>query len=269
VTGNPFVGVLSSLLRHRALAAEMTAREIRLKFRSSAVGVAWSLLHPLLLLAVFAFVFGSVLQVKWSTAGSTTDFALVLFAGLLVYNLFAECLLRAPGMIVSRATLVKKVAFPLEILAWVQVGHALFGFVAGTAVLLLFQLLVRGAIPATALLLPVVIVPVVLAGLAVGWLFGALSVFVRDFEHVVGPLSMALLFLTPVFFDLSIVPEPFRAWFYANPLTFAVDQARAILLEARWPDPLGLAVGTAIAYLAATAALAFFNRARSEFADAL
>lgn len=269
MTDNPFIGVVSSLLRHRPLVVEMTIREIQLRFRSSVAGVAWSLLQPLLMLLVFAFVFGTVLNVRWTRAETTTEFALVLFAGLLVFNLFAECLQRAPAMIVSRASLVKKMAFPLEILAWVQVGHALFAFAAGTIVLLLFELLFRGSIPPTVLLLPVVIVPVVLAGLAAGWLFGAVTVFVRDFEQAVPPLSMALLFLTPVFFDLSIVPEAVRPWFYANPLTFAVDQGRAVLLDGRWPDPLGLLVGTLVAYLAAVAALAFFCRARDEFADAL
>lgn len=269
MSGNPFVGVVTSLLRHRALVVEMTVREIQLRFRSSAVGVAWSLLQPLLMLIVFAFVFGMVLKVRWSRAETTTEFALVLFAGLLVFNLFADCLQRAPAMIVSRPALVKKVAFPLEILAWVQVGHALFSFAAGAIVLFVFELLFRGFIPPTVVLLPLVIVPVVLAGLAAGWLVGAVTVFVRDFEQVVAPLSMALLFLTPVFFDLDIVPPEFRPWFYANPLTFAVDQARAILLDGRWPDPTGLLVGTLVTYLAAAAAFAFFNRARDEFADAL
>lgn len=262
-------GVLSSFVRHRALIVEMVTREIQLRFRTSVVGVLWSLLHPLLLLLVFAFVFGKVLQVRWSRAETTAEFALVLFAGLLVFNLFAECLQRAPGMIVSRVSLVKKIAFPLEILAWVQVGHALFTFAAGTLVLLVFEWTLRGHVPWTVVWLPLVVVPVVLAGLAVGWLFGALCVFVRDIEQLVGPVSMALLFLTPIFFDLAIVPEPYRAWFYANPLTFAVEQARAVLIDGHGPDLPALAAGTLIAYGCAAAALAFFRRARDEFADAL
>jgi lipopolysaccharide transport system permease protein len=265
----PLAAVVTSLLRHRALVVEMTLREIQLRFRTSAVGVAWALLQPLAMLAIFAFVFGAILKVKWSNAGSTTEFALVLFAGLLVFNLFAECLQQAPTLIVSRSTLVKRVAFPLEVLPWVQVGHALFAFATGTVVLLAFALLVRRSIPPTVILLPLVILPVVLAGLAAGWLLGALGVFVRDLQQIVAPLSMALLFLTPVFFDLSIVPETFRPWFYANPLTFAVEQSRAILLDGQLPDFAGLAIGTLVSWLAAAASLALFRRAREEFADAL
>lgn len=269
VSANPLAGVMSSFLRHRPLVVEMVLREISLRFRTSTLGLAWSVLHPLLLLAVFTFVFGAVLKVRWAAAVSTAEFSLVLFAGLIVYNLFAECLVRAPGMIVSRASLVKKTAFPLEVLAWVQVGHALFSLATATVVLLAFEVALRGAIPWTALLLPAVLLPVVFAALAAGWLVGALAVFVRDFEQVVAPLSTALLFLTPVFFDLGTVPEGWRTLFYANPLTFAVEQARAVLLDGRAPDFAGLAIGTLIAYLAAAASLAFFERARGEFADAL
>ena len=269
VAASSLTGVFTTFSRHRPLIIEMTSREIKLRFRTSAMGVLWSLLQPLAMLAIFAFVFGAILKVRWANAATTTEFALVLFAGLLVFNLFNECLTAAPGLVVSRSSLVRQHGFPLEILPWVQLGHALFGFVAGALVLFAFELAVRRSIPATALMFPLVIVPVALAGLAAGWLLGALGVFVRDVQQVVAPLSMALLFLTPVFFDLSIVPDAYRPWFYANPLTFAVEQGRAVLLEGRMPDFAGLLIGTGIAWLAAAASLASFRRARDEFADAL
>ena len=261
--------VIGTLLRHRAIVAEMTWREVRNRVRGSIGGLLWSLLQPLLMLVIFAFVFGTILKVKWASAETPTEFALALFAGLLIFNLFAECLQRAPGLVVSRPNLVKKIVFPVEIIAWVHVGQALFAFAIGAIVLLIGEFFARGFIPWTVFLLPIVVLPVVFAGLAVSWLLGAITVFVRDIEQVVAPLSMALLFLTPVFFDLSLVPERYRGWFLANPLTAAVEQGRAVLLDGVVPDFATLAVGTVVAYIFAALSLAFFRRARGEFADVL
>jgi lipopolysaccharide transport system permease protein len=261
--------VITTLWQHHALVGEMIWRELQNRVRGSIGGLLWPVLQPLVMLLIFAFVFGTILKVRWTRAESTAEFALTLFAGLLVFNLFAECLQRAPTLVLSRPNLVKKIVFPVEILSWVHVGQAFITFSIGAIILVLFQLFVRGTVPWTACLVPLVVLPVIFVGLGVGWLLGALTVFVRDVEQIVAPLSMALLFLTPVFFDLSLVPDAYRGWFLANPLTAAVEQTRAVLLDGVVPSTAMLAAGTAIAYGFAAMSLAFFRRARPEFADVM
>lgn len=261
--------VFTTLTRHWHLVTEMARREIMIQLKGSFGGIVWPLLQPVLLLAVFAFVFGEIMRVKWARAGGTQDFVLLLFTGLIVFNLFGECLQRAPGLLVSRPNLVKKVVFPLESLAWVHVLQALFTFALSLLVLLGFALVVRGGLAWTIVFVPLVIVPVVLAGLGVSWLVGAAAVFVRDIAQVVGPLVTALLFLSPVFFDLSAVPEGFRTLFSLNPLSPSIEQMRTVILDGRPPDPVQLCIGILVSFCFAWLSLWFFRRAREDFADAL
>jgi lipopolysaccharide transport system permease protein len=263
------LSVLAPLVHHRLLVVEMTRREILIKTRGSVGGVLWSLLQPLLLLSIFALVFGEILRTKWAAAGDTRGFVLFLFSGLIVFNLFGDSLQSAPGLLLNRPNLVKKVVFPLETLAWVHVLQALWTFALSLVVLLGFLLVLRGGVPWTAIFVPVVVLPVVLASLAVSWFVGALAVFVRDVAQVVGPLVTALLFLSPVFFDLNAVPERFRPLFAVNPLSPSIEQMRAILLDGRPPDATQLAVGIAVSFCLAWGALWFFCRAREDVADAL
>lgn len=262
-------GAVWTAVAHRELISRLVVREVAARYRGSVMGLLWSLLQPLAMLAVFTTVFGVVLKAKWAGTGSNAEFALVLFSGLLVFGLFSECLVKAPASITQRANLVKKVVFPLEVLAWVNVGSALFSFAVAFLVWACFYVILHGSLHVTLFYLPVVILPVLFVGAAVGWLLGALGVFWRDLDQLVGPLSMAVLFLSPVFFSLTSVPPEYQGWFLANPMTFVIEQARAVMLRGERPDWSGLAIASAATYLLAVAALAFFRRARQDFADAL
>ena len=262
-------GVLTTLVRHRSLVFRLIKHDIAARYRGSVMGVFWALLQPLAMLVVFTLVFGTVLKAKWAGTGGNLDFALVLFAGLLVFGVFSECLGKAPSLVTQRTNLVKKVVFPLEVLAWVSVGVASFNFAVGLAVWIAFYLALNASLHWTILFLPLVILPIIFVGVAVGWLLGALGVFLRDLEQAVAPISMAILFLSPVFFDLASVPPEFRQWFLLNPMTFAIEQARLVMLGGRLPDVTGLCIATLATYALAAAALKFFFRARGEFADAV
>lgn len=259
----------SVLVRHAALIAALAQRDVESRYRGSLGGSLWILVTPLLLLGVYATVFGVILQAKWARTESTAEFALVLYAGLLMFGVLQDCLSRAPTSISSQPNLVRKVVFPLEVLAWVNLLSALVTFGSGLAIWIVFCLVVKGALMPTMLALPLVVLPVVLLGLGVGWLLGALGVYVRDLQQAVGPISMALLFITPIFYDLSIVPAEYQWLFALNPLTFVIAQARAMMLEGQWPDVSGLFVAIAATYAFAWIALAFFHRARADFSDAL
>lgn len=259
------------LWSHRRLVRQFVRREVQARYRGSVLGLLWTFLHPLLLLAIYTFVFGLVFRVRWPqfATGRLSDFALVLFCGLLVLNLFAECLTRAPGLVLSQPGFVKKVVFPLEVLPVVALGSALFNAVVGLLVLLLSNLGLNGRLPWTVLLVPLVLLPVILLTLGLTWTLASLGVFLRDLPHIVGLMLQVLTFLTPIFYPVEALPEWARPVILANPLTPAVDDLRRVALWGRLPDWPRLAVSLAAGAAMAAAGYAWFARTRRAFADVL
>lgn len=224
------------------------------------------------MLAVYTFVFGSVFQARWAGAredASMAEFAIILFAGLVVFQLFAEVVTRAPGLVVSNISYVKKVVFPLEILAPVALGSALFHFAVSLLVLFGFVLLVYGAIPLTALWLPLVLAPFCVLLLGLAWLLGALGVYLRDINQVLGTLVTAMMFLSPIFFPLSSLPEWIRPWVALNPISLPVEQLRSALIFGVAPEPGPLLVYSLVALAVAALGYSFFQTTRRGFADVL
>lgn len=264
------VAMVRSLVGNRMLIYQLAKREVISRYRGSLMGLAWSFFNPLLMLAVYTFVFSVVFNARWG--GDTThrgDFAIILFAGILVHGIFAECVNRAPGLIIGNASYVKRVVFPLDTLPWVAMGAALFHASVSLAVLLLAQVLIRGVLPATALLFPLVVFPLVLFTMGLAWLLAALGVFVRDIGQVTSIFSTALLFLAPVFYPVQALPEGIRRWIYLNPLTFIIEQAREVLIWGRMPDLAGLGAYALFAAVVAWLGYACFNKMRRGFADVI
>lgn len=263
--------VPSSLWQHAGLILQLTRRDIATRYRGSLLGLFWSLATPLLTLALYTFLFGIVFRTRWNTAApeGRMEFALILFVGLIVHGFLAECLTRAPSLVLQYANLVKRVVFPIEILAWSLGGTALFN--AGVAFLVwALAATLAGQPPGwTALWLPLVLVPLVLLALGVAWFLAALGVYLRDINHVIGLLTMVLLFLSPIFYRLDAVPPEFQALIRLNPLTFIVEQARGVLVWHQPPDLPRLALATAAGFGAAGLGLLGFQRMRRGFADVL
>jgi lipopolysaccharide transport system permease protein len=198
-----------------------------------------------------------------------TDFALILFVGMIVHGLFAEVLNRAPGLVVANANYVRRVVFPLEILVPVSVLSALVHTGISVVVLLVALLALKGTLHPTALLLPLVLLPLLVLTLGLGWALASLGVFIRDVGHAVVILTTVMLFLSPMFYPVDAVPETFRPWIRANPLTLIMEQSREVLIWGRLPD-----FGALAAYLAAALAIAvggfwWFQRTRTGFPDVL
>lgn len=221
------------MLAHRSLIAQLVRREIQARYVGSVLGVAWSLLTPLLMLAIYTFVFGVVLQSKWTPppsavaplieAKDTADFAIILFVGLIVFSIFSDVISRAPTLIVANASYVKRAAFPLETLVPVALGSALVNAGLAFAVLLTFMLVRHGSIPLTALWLPVVLAPLLILTLGVAWFCASLGVYLRDLGHVTPLVMNAMLFLSPVFFPASALPEWIRGWLFLNPVALPIE----------------------------------------------
>jgi lipopolysaccharide transport system permease protein len=263
--------VVSRLWRYRALIAQMTRRDVTGRYRGSMLGLLWSLFHPVLMLATYTFVFSVIFKARWGedVGESKVDFAIILFTGLIVFSLFSECINRAPGLVLNNVNYVKKVVFPLEILPWVTFCSALFHFGVSLAVLLAFLLASGGALHWTILLLPIVMLPLMLLTLGLSWLLASLGVYIRDVGQSVGVITMVLMFMSPIFYPVSAVPEDVRGWIRWSPLTQAIEQAREVVIYGRLPDWSGLLTWTIIGTLTAWLGLAWFQRTRGGFADVL
>jgi lipopolysaccharide transport system permease protein len=259
-----------SLWRHRSLVAMLAKREAFGRYRGSALGILWSFFHPVLMLIVYTFVFSGVFKARWTTGSeSSGEYALVLFAGLLVFTLFAECLNRAPSLILANVNYVKKVAFPLEVLPWVAFASALCHMAISLVVWLLFYVSLFGVPPVTAFLLPVVLVPFALIIMGLSWLLAALGVYLRDVAQVVAILTSALIFLSPIFYPLSALPEQLRPILYLNPVTMAVEHVRDVLIWGKIPNATEFGVFLLCGVVIACLGFAFFQKTRKGFADVL
>ena len=200
---------------------------------------------------------------------SKSEFALVLFAGLLVFNLFSDCVNRAPGLVLANTNYVKKVVFPLEILPIVSLGAALFHTAVSLLAWLVFYVVLFGLPPVTILLLPLVLLPLALLTLGVSWFLASLSVYLRDIGQFVGIITTAMLFLSPIFYPLSALPENYHAALQSNPLTLPVEMARNVLFWGTTPQWGSLASYTAVALLVAWTGFAWFQKTRKGFADVI
>lgn len=262
--------MLASPWRHRELLLTLIRREVLGRYRGSVMGIAWSFLHPLFMLGVYTFVFSVVFQARWGTSGgSHGEFALVLFSGLMALNLFSECLNKAPTLISNNINFVKKIVFPLDIMPWVVAGAALFHLAISFAVWLAFYIMILGTPPATVLLVPLILLPLVLLALGVSWVFMSMGAYLRDMSQITAMLTSVLMFLSPVFYPVSALPESYRPLIYLNPLTTVIEQLRMVMLEGALPDMAAYCGFLGFSLVAAWLGFAFFQKIRRGFADVL
>jgi len=262
--------MIATLWRHKSLVTALIKREVVGRYRGSIMGILWSFFHPVFMLAVYTFVFSVIFKARWSAGSeSKTEFALVLFAGLLVFGLFAECVNRAPGLILSNANYVKKVVFPLDILPWVTLGSALFHMLVSLGVWLVFYLMLFGLPPPTILLLPLILLPLILLTLGLSWVLASLGVYLRDVSQIIGIITTTLMFLSPIFYPIAALPADYQPLLLLNPLTPAIEHARSVLVWGKTPDWLFFFGYLASAALIAWLGFAWFQKTRRGFADVL
>lgn len=261
--------------RHAALIGQLAAREVADRHRGQWLGWAWLVMGPLLMVAVYTLVLRHAMGVRWpggaegsgaSAGAADLDFAVRLLCGLLPFNLMAECMSRAPRLVSDVPHLVKKVVFPLEVLPWVAFAAALAPLGVGVLVVV-GALGLLGSLHATALWLPVVWLPLVPLCLGLGWLLAGIGTFVRDVSQLVAPALGALLFLSPIFYELGSLPPALRQALSLNPLAVVIEQTRAVLMAGQAPDGAALAWALLATSTVAVAGVAVFRRARPGFAD--
>ena len=271
VLRNP-LDVLRCGWRDRRLILRLAGREVAARYRGSLLGWFWALLVPLLNLAVFTFVFSVVFPGRWGfEVENTGQFALVLFSGMIVFNIFNECFTRAPRLLLENVSYIKKVVFPLECLAWVSLLVALFNALVASAAFVLGYVLLLGAPPLSALLWPLVLAPLLLLTLGLVWFLSALGVYVRDVAQFIPVLTTVLFYLTPILFPLERLRDAVHPTVYAalalNPLAVAVESSRCVLFGGAAPDWPTLAGHTLAAWAIAWLGYMWFAKTRKGFAD--
>jgi lipopolysaccharide transport system permease protein len=262
-----------NLWEHRDLVRQLLAQELQQRYRGSYLGILWPFITPLLMLAIYTFVFSIVFQLRWGGLSDRpappAQFALTLFAGLIPFSVFAEVANRSPTLVLGVPHYVKKVVFPLEVLPVVMLGSVLAHSLINVGILLAGTLLLQGQLSPTVAFLPIAYVPLVLLCLAVGWFLASLGVYVRDVGQGIGIVTQVLFFMSPVFYPVSAVPEELRIVLQVNPLTPILSGYRWAMLWDAPPD-WGLWAGwTMITAVLATLAYQWFIRTKPGFADVL
>jgi lipopolysaccharide transport system permease protein len=262
-----------TLMLRRAMIVQFALRELTARNKGTLLGLAWTFLHPLLMLAVYTFVFAVVWQARWGDADASVNhalFATSVFCGLIVYEVFGSTVAVAPSLIVSHPNYVKKVIFPLEVLPLAQLGASLCVCAVSVLILVLGNLALTGGVSSTIWLFPATLVPLLSLAAGVAWFFAALGVFLRDLKQLVGGVLVPVLFfVTPIFYPPERVPDSFRWIIDVNPLAAIVDNARRTLLYGQWPDWTSLGVATLVGLAAMQLGYAFFMKGKRSFADVI
>ncbi|BEO36806.1 hypothetical protein AAY84_06625 [Serratia marcescens] len=262
--------MFQSVIKNRVLIYKLAKRDIEARYKGSAIGTLWAIVNPIIMLCVYSFVFSVVFQAKWGALPNGKGvFAIVLFAGLIIFNFLAECIGRGPTIFLSNVNYVKKVVFPLGCLPISAGLSALFNFTISFVILLVAQLAIFGSIPFTALLFPVFFLPVFMIGLALLFLFSSIGVYLRDLSQLVPLIITFLMFLSPIFYPLSAIPAEYRPLMSINPLAFIIENARELLIMGNTPSFASFLV----LYISSIFLLAFavyvFKKTKKGFADVI
>lgn len=264
------ITLASSLWANRSLIMQMTKREVIGRYRGSVMGLTWSFFNPVLMLAVYTFVFSEIFSARWVGVDTGKGgFAILLFVGMIVHGLFAECANRAPSLVMTNSNYVKKVVFPLEILPIITLGSALFHSCVSLLVLVAAQLLILNTLYWTALLFPLILAPLIFGTLGICWFLASLGVYLRDVGQVITVLTTVLLFLSPVLYPMAALPEAYRPWLQLNPLTYIIEESRNVLLFGNMPDWGDWGVALVISGVIAVLGFWFFQKTRKGFADVI
>ena len=267
---NPF-GALWGIWKGRDLLGQLVRRNIEIRYKGTMMGLVWMVVTPLVMLAVYTFVFGVVFKARWSAGlgDSKAVFALVMFCGMSVFNIFSEGVSGSVGIVTGNPNYVKKVVFPLELLPVSAVLSACFFGLIWIGILLLGIVLFLHKFCLASVCLPLVFIPLILFSCGFAWFVASLGVFIRDLAHAIGILLQVLYFMTPIFYSVDMVPESLRPVLLWNPLTSIVQSTRQVLMFGQWPDWHVLGFVTLLSMAVFQLGYFWFMKTKRGFADVL
>ncbi len=262
--------MISGIWRNRELTLILIRRDITERYRGSFFGLLWSFAQPALMLVVYTAFFGKIMRTRWvDETESTGNFALILFSGLLVFNMFAECLNRSPSLILANVNYVKRVVFPLEILPVVALGSALFQTSVSILVWLIGFVFLCGVPHFTVFYFPVIILPLIFLILGSSWFFAVVGAYFRDISSLMSIITTMFLFLSPVFYSANNMPTAWQFLLRWNPLAPIIENSRRVLWYGAGPDWKSFSISMCLSVVVAWIGFAVFQRARKEFADGI
>lgn len=268
------IAIAAALWSRQRLIIAMAKREIEMRYKGSVGGIFWYVINNLALLAIYSFVFGVVFKARWQSAGltetqSSGQFAIPLFVGMLVFNVFADSVNRAPTLITSNVNYVKKVVFPLEILPVVSILTALFNAAVGILVLAALSIILGTPISWKVVYFPLAIFPVVIIALGASWFLASIGVFVRDAAQIVTLCVTVMMFLTPIFYPAEMLPTTWQAVLQYNPMAIPVEQARLAIVFGQTPNFLALGFLSLGSFIFLWIGWLWFQLTRKGFADVI
>jgi lipopolysaccharide transport system permease protein len=260
-----------SIFHNSRLIYGLAKRDIAGRYKGSIGGILWSAINPLIMLGIYTFVFSIVFKARWgsNSSDSRIGFAIALFAGLIVFNIFSEMASKSPNLIINNRNFVKKVIFPLEILPIVDMLTALFHATISTILLIVFSYLFAAPLPLASALAPLLILPIILFSLGFSWATASLGVYVRDVAQITSLLTTVLMFLTPIFYPISALPADFRIFLQFNPLAFSVESFRNAIVFGKPPNYIDLAIWLILSSIICWLGFSFFQKTRKGFADVI
>lgn len=259
-----------SLLReHRDLIRSMVRRDLTSRYKGSVIGSAWAIITPAVQIVIFTVIFSGIFSAKFGEQGGHLRFAVYMFCGMLPWIAFSDGVLRSTTALTDNINLVRRVVFPLEALPVNLAFSALIQQLLGTIVLLMAAVLMQRTLHATALWLPLLLIPQLLATIGLGWLMASLGVFVRDMSQVNQLALQACFYLTPILYPENLVPPNYRWLVDWNPVAPLIRSYRRILLEGQMPDWRGLGFTLAFGVFCFVFGYWWFQRTKKAFADVL
>lgn len=266
-----FNKLYKSLFANYNLIYQLTKRDILQRYRGSTVGLAWSVITPLIMLALYTFVFSYVFQARWGKGEELPRdmYALILYTGMILHAQLAECLNRTPGLMQNNSNYVKKVVFPLESLIWVIVGSATFQAGIGFVLLVIAKVIITHSISLNILYLFPLIIPFIFLLSGISWIISAIGVYFKDVIHLTGILTAMLMFASPILYPVSMLPERLQTIIYLNPLTYFIEEFRNVLIYGNHPNYLHYIISLVSTFAIAALGLIIFDRTKKGFADVI
>lgn len=262
---------MATLIRnHKELLGQLIKRDVVGRYKGSYLGLLWTFINPIVMLAVYTFVFSEIFNARWGTVGNDKmEYALVLFTGFIVFNIFSEVISRSPNLILSNANYVTKVVFPLEILPISVLGSSLIHASINLVILLVSLMIVLGVLQWTLFLLPLVLLPLLLITLGIGWFMASLGVYLRDLSQIIGIAVQAIMLLSPIFYPVSAVPQNLKIVYYLNPISYVVEDTRRVVIWGQMPQWTWLGVGTLVGAIIFYLGYKWFQKTKPGFADVI
>ncbi len=262
----------TSIKRNWNLVYQFTSRDIVGRYKSSQLGMTWTVINPLIMLSVYTLVFSQIFKARWGVSTESQSpllYALNLFAGLIVFNIFAECATRGPTLITSNPNYVKKIIFPLEILGIMVTSSAVFHGIISGIILVCATIIVNGSIPIEVLILPIIWAPLILGCLGMTWVLAAVGVFIRDINQLINSIVSMFMFLSPIFYPSSALPEKLQWVATINPLALSIEQTRGVLINGTIPGTLEIASQVLVSIAWCEICYRFLKKCNDTFGDLL